>query len=87
MTSDDVASWAALLKDVAACPNVVCKLGGLAMVKNGHGIHEREAPVGAYDLNPRFQSISPDAPAPAPPPAAAALPVAYAQPIGKSTAF
>ena len=37
-------AWKADIAEIARCPNVVAKLGGLAMPDNGFGWHEREAP-------------------------------------------
>lgn len=42
--------WQAGIRDVAACPNVVVKLGGLAMPINGFGWHQRPAPPGSVEL-------------------------------------
>ena len=36
--------WQADLAELAACPNVVAKLGGLNMTINGFGWHERATP-------------------------------------------
>ena len=36
--------WRADISEIAACPNVVAKLGGLAMPDNGFGWHEAERP-------------------------------------------
>jgi len=37
-------AWQADIEAIAACPNVVAKLGGLAMPDNGFGWHEQERP-------------------------------------------
>ncbi|XOV84522.1 MAG: amidohydrolase family protein [bacterium] len=36
--------WQQDIEDIAACPNVVAKLGGLAMPDNGFGWHQRATP-------------------------------------------
>jgi len=36
--------WCDDIADIAACPNTVAKLGGLAMPDNGFGFHEADAP-------------------------------------------
>ena len=36
--------WKADIAEIARCPNVVAKLGGLAMPDNGFGWHERDVP-------------------------------------------
>jgi len=38
------AAWKGDIAEIARCPNVVAKLGGLAMPDNGFGWHERELP-------------------------------------------
>ena len=43
--ADEVfAEWRRSVAPLAACPNVFAKLGGIAMVVNGFGWHERDAP-------------------------------------------
>ena len=43
--ADEVfAEWRRYAAPLAACPNVFAKLGGIAMVVNGFGWHERDAP-------------------------------------------
>ena len=43
--ADDVfAQWRRFIGPLAECPNVLAKLGGLAMEVNGFGWHERDAP-------------------------------------------
>ena len=44
------ARWRTDLAAVAACPNVVMKVGGLQMVINGFGWHEREQPPTSDEL-------------------------------------
>jgi predicted TIM-barrel fold metal-dependent hydrolase len=44
------ARWQADLAAVAACENVVLKVGGIQMVVNGFGWHEREAPPTSDEL-------------------------------------
>jgi predicted TIM-barrel fold metal-dependent hydrolase len=41
--------WKASIKDVAKCPNVVVKLGGLAMRLLGYDFHERAMPPSSED--------------------------------------
>ena len=42
--------WKLDLADAAACPNVVAKLGGLAMPDNGYGWHARDRPATSDEL-------------------------------------
>jgi len=42
--------WSRDLADIAACPNVVIKLGGLAMPWNGFGYDDDERPPGSDEL-------------------------------------
>jgi predicted TIM-barrel fold metal-dependent hydrolase len=44
------ARWKLDLAEVAACPNVVMKVGGLQMAINGYGWHERERPPTSDEL-------------------------------------
>ncbi len=44
------AEWRPAIAEVAACPNVVMKLGGIQMVVNGFGWHERENPPTSDEL-------------------------------------
>ena len=44
------AQWKAGLAAVAACPNVVLKVGGIQMAINGFGWHERERPPTSDEL-------------------------------------
>ena len=44
------ADWRRAIGPLAACPNVHAKLGGIAMVVNGFGWHEREAPPSSEAL-------------------------------------
>ena len=44
------AAWRAAMADLAACPNVVVKLGGLNMHFNGFGWHERSLPPTSDEL-------------------------------------
>ena len=44
------AQWQKDIVDVAACPNVVAKLGGLALIDNGFGWEQRETPPTSNDL-------------------------------------
>ena len=42
--------WREGIATVAACPNVVVKLGGLGMPRIGFGWHAREVPIGSEEL-------------------------------------
>jgi predicted TIM-barrel fold metal-dependent hydrolase len=42
--------WSAAIRDLALCPNVVVKLGGMAMRINGWDFHERAEPPSSVDL-------------------------------------
>jgi len=44
-TEEIFATWKADMADIAACPNVVAKLGGMAMPDNGFGWHKAEQPA------------------------------------------
>jgi L-fuconolactonase len=44
------AKWQADIAELATCPNVVAKLGGINMEINGFGWHERAAPPGSAEL-------------------------------------
>ena len=44
------AAWRAAVGELAECPNVVAKLGGLAMELNGHGWHKRDRPPSSQAL-------------------------------------
>ncbi len=44
------ASWLDSIRELARCPNVHVKLGGLAMPLNGFGWHERDTPPGSREL-------------------------------------
>ncbi len=44
------AQWQRDMKALAQCPNVVVKLGGISMVPNGYGWHERERPPTSTEL-------------------------------------
>jgi predicted TIM-barrel fold metal-dependent hydrolase len=44
------AQWSAAIRDLATCPNVVVKLGGMAMRINGFDFHERAEPPSSEDL-------------------------------------
>jgi len=43
-------TWKANINDLAKCPNVTMKLGGLGMVSVGFDFHERELPPSSEDL-------------------------------------
>ncbi len=42
--------WKGAIRDLAQCPNVVAKLGGLVMPLNGFGFHRRERPATSSEL-------------------------------------
>jgi predicted TIM-barrel fold metal-dependent hydrolase len=44
------AAWKAAVADLAKCPNVVAKVGGIQMVVNGYGWHERQRPPTSDEL-------------------------------------
>ena len=44
------AQWRASIGELATCPNVVAKLGGINMEMNGFGWHERSRPPGSREL-------------------------------------
>ena len=44
------AEWKKSIAEVATCPNVVAKLGGINMEINGFGWHERSRPPGSQEL-------------------------------------
>jgi predicted TIM-barrel fold metal-dependent hydrolase len=49
--ADEVyAEWRRSISDLAACPNVVAKLGGINMEVNGFGWHERPRPPSSQEL-------------------------------------
>src|SRR5262245_55454103 len=43
-------TWKRAISELATCPNVVCKLGGLVMPINGLGFHHRERPATSAEL-------------------------------------
>ena len=45
-----MAVWKRGIAELAACPNVVAKMGGIAMPRNGFGWHERAAPPTSAEL-------------------------------------
>ena len=45
-----MAAWKSGIADVAACPNIVMKLGGLGMPRYRFDWHEREQPIGSEEL-------------------------------------
>ena len=45
-----MAQWRAGIAAVAACPNVVCKLGGVGMPRTGFDWHLRNQPIGSEEL-------------------------------------
>jgi L-fuconolactonase len=44
------ARWSASMKDLAKCPNLFVKLGGLAMNVNGYGYHHQPLPPGSGEM-------------------------------------
>jgi L-fuconolactonase len=49
--ADEVhAEWRKSISELATCPNVVAKLGGINMEINGFGWHERSRPPGSQEL-------------------------------------
>ena len=44
------AAWQGSIRELARCPNVVAKLGGLVMPINGFGFHRRERPATSAEL-------------------------------------
>ena len=42
--------WRKNISDIAKCPNVYCKLGGLGMTSVGFDFHERDVPPSSEDL-------------------------------------
>lgn len=44
------AGWKAAITELAKCPNVVAKVGGIQMVVNGYGWHERKRPPTSDEL-------------------------------------
>jgi predicted TIM-barrel fold metal-dependent hydrolase len=51
-----LAAWRTGIAAVAACPNVVVKLGGMGMPRWGFGWHARNVPIGSEEL---AQAMSP----------------------------
>ena len=47
---DVYAEWRRSISELATCPNVVAKLGGINMEINGFGWHERRRPPGSQEL-------------------------------------
>ena len=47
---DVFAGWRKDIIEIAKCPNVYCKLGGLGMVSVGFDFHERDLPPSSEDL-------------------------------------
>ena len=44
------AAWKSAVAELARCPNVVAKVGGIQMVLNGYGWHERKQPPTSDEL-------------------------------------
>lgn len=49
-TAEVFEAWKPMVAELASCPNVVAKLGGLAMPVNGFGWHKRAAPPSSQEL-------------------------------------
>lgn len=49
-TQDIFAEWRTSISELATCPNVVAKLGGINMEVNGFGWHERPRPPSSQEL-------------------------------------
>jgi L-fuconolactonase len=47
---DVLAGWRKNIQEMAKCPNVYCKLGGLGMISVGFDFHERDIPPSSEDL-------------------------------------
>jgi len=47
---DVFAQWRTAIAELASCPNVVAKLGGINMEVNGFGWHERQRPPSSQEL-------------------------------------
>jgi predicted TIM-barrel fold metal-dependent hydrolase len=45
-----LAGWRKDINELAKCPNVYCKLGGIGMVSFGFDFHERDVPPSSEDL-------------------------------------
>jgi predicted TIM-barrel fold metal-dependent hydrolase len=48
--SEVFAAWKPAIAELARCPNVVAKVGGLQMIVNGYGWHERAKPPSSDEL-------------------------------------
>ena len=48
--SEIFAAWKPAIAELARCPNVVAKVGGLQMIVNGYGWHERAKPPTSDEL-------------------------------------
>jgi len=44
------AQWRSHIDELASCPNLLCKLGGINMVMNGFGWHDRPRPPSSEEL-------------------------------------
>ncbi|REJ73392.1 MAG: amidohydrolase [Acidobacteria bacterium] len=55
-TTSELDRWRRGIDAVAPLPNVVCKLGGILMPRNGFGFHLRDAPPGSEEIS---DSIAP----------------------------
>ncbi|MFO1025435.1 MAG: amidohydrolase family protein [Acetobacteraceae bacterium] len=47
---EELARWKKDINELAKCPNVYCKLGGIGMVSFGFDFHERDVPPSSEDL-------------------------------------
>jgi predicted TIM-barrel fold metal-dependent hydrolase len=50
MRSEVFADWRRAIRQLATCPNVTVKLGGLAMLVAGFAFHERPIPPSSQEL-------------------------------------
>ena len=46
----EVEQWKKDITEIGKCENVYCKVGGIQMVVNGFGLHERDTPIGSEEL-------------------------------------
>ena len=44
-------TWRTNIETIAACPNVVCKVGGIQMEVNGFGFHEADTPPTSQEVS------------------------------------
>ena len=58
--AEALAEWRVAMRDLAACPNTVVKLGGLAMEVIGHDFHLAELPPGSATLADAWRPVIED---------------------------